>query len=535
MKAPLFFLLLLFLSTGLQADDRPNIFFFFADDWGKYASIYQDPEVPSFNDALNTPAIDRIGKEGVVFENAFVNVASCGPCRASLATGRYFWNCGSGAFLKGKEGDWPEQENPFRTLPKFVDLLRTSGYFAQKSQKTFSFKPSKPTPAWTEFGKPPYERYGLYVGAAGDEAERRKRHDEIVQNSRLEMQRVLKGTPEGTPFFFVFGSINVHRPYLPDSGMDLWGIDPDSLEGLIPPFLPDEHDIRRDFSDYLGEVQGLDLMLGAMIDELEKAGELDNTVVILSGDHGIPGVPRGKTNCYDLATRVPMIVRWPAEIPAGRRVEDFVSVTDVGPTLLELAGVETSLPLDGKSFLPQLTSSESGWIDGERDFVVIGRERHVPTARTDFLPYPMRAIRSKDFLYIRNFKPDRWPQGIPGQFSKVTDSETLYEMGTETRTGYSDLDGGLTKAYLLSHQNSSGVSDSIAMTLKPRPEEELYSLSDDPHHLTNLVGDEDHRDALEFFRDQVDTLMNDTNDTNDPRLTDAFDAAPWVTPEDANL
>ncbi|MEM1441060.1 MAG: sulfatase-like hydrolase/transferase, partial [Verrucomicrobiota bacterium] len=269
----------------------------------------------------------------------------------------------------------------------------------------------------------------------------------------------------------------------------------------------------------------------AMIDELEKAGELDNTVIILSGDHGIPGVPRGKTNCYDLATRVPMIVRWPAGVPAGRRVEDFVSVIDVGPTLLELAGIETDAPWDGRSFLPQLTSTESGWIDEERDYVVIGRERHVPTARTGLLPYPMRAIRSKDFLYIRNFKPDRWPQGIPGQFAEIEDSETLYEMGTETRTGYSDLDGGLTKAFLVAHQESSEVSDSIALTLSPRPKEELYSFSDDPHNLVNLAGDETHRETLESYRNRIDTLMEKTDD---PRLTDAFDEAPWVTPEDVN-
>ena len=526
-------LLSLVFSGGLTichaADERPNILFFFADDWGRYASIYSDPETPSLSDVLDTPNIDRIGKEGVVFENAFVNVASCGPCRASLATGRYFWNCGSGAFLKGKEGDWKGQDNPFRTLPKFVDLLRESGYYAQRSQKTFSFKPSKPTKNWTAFGKVPYERYGLYVGTAANEEERKKRHDEVVTNSRKEMQRMLEATPEDKPFFFVFGSINVHRPYTPDSGANLWDIAPDSLQGLIPPYLPDEHDIRRDFSDYLGEVQALDLMLGAMLEELERSGQLDNTVVILSGDHGIPGVPRGKTNCYDLATRVPMIVRWPAGIPAGRRVEDFVSVTDVGPTLLELAGVETAGPMDGRSFLPQLTSGKSGWIDPARDYVVIGRERHVPSARPGALPYPMRAIRSKDYLYIRNFKPERWPQGYPGVFAETDDSAALYELGKETRGGYSDLDGSLTKAFLMAHRTSSEAADAISLTLKQRPSEELYDSTVDPHHMKNLATDPGSRATLESFQNRLDKLMQDTED---PRLIDAFDREPWVAPGD---
>ncbi len=175
--------------------------------------------------------------------------------------------------------------------------------------------------------------------------------------------------------------INVHRPYAFDSGKNFWGIEPDSLQGLIPPFLPDVHDVRRDFSDYLGEVQAVDLMLGAMLDELAAQGKLDNTLIMISGDQGIPGVPRGKTNYYDLSLRVPLMVRWLDHIPAGRRVKDFVSVMDIGPTLMEMAGIESLDSMDGKSFYPQLTSKKSGWIDEARDSVVIGRERHFHSAR----------------------------------------------------------------------------------------------------------------------------------------------------------
>jgi len=527
-RAPLAFALLLILLSSLEAkDERPNIFFFFADDWGRYASLYSDPEKPSLSDVLDTPNIDRIGNEGVIFQNAFVNVASCGPCRATLATGRYFWNCGSGAFLNGKASDWKGHENSMTTLPKFVDLLRKSGYYAQKSQKTISFTPSKPTPEWKEFGKIPYERYGLYVGTAADEAERQQRHDEVVENSRREMQRVLTGTPGDQPFFFIFGSINVHRPYTPDSGEKLWGIEPDSLEGLIPPFLPDEDDVRRDFSDYLGEVQALDLMLGVMIEELEKAGELDDTLIILSGDHGIPGVPRGKTNCYDLATQVPLLVRWPERIPAGRRVDDFVSVLDIGPTLLDLAGVEPPATIDGQSFLEQLFSDGRGWIDPTRDSVVIGRELHVHSSRPGNLPYPMRAIRTKDHLYIRNFKPHRWPQGDPFDTATTDHSDELYEMGKETYSGYRDLDGSLTKAFLLGHRTSSGAADSINLTLNKRPGEELYDLRNDPHQMNNLAGKSEAKEIQKSLRDRADSLMQETND---PRLIDAFDAAPWIDP-----
>ena len=520
------FLGLSILST--KAEDPPNIFFFFADDWGRYAGVYADPDQASPNDLIETPSIDRIGREGVIFDNAFVPVASCGPCRASLATGRYFWNCGSGAFLNGKASDWKGVENPMQRLPKFGDLLREEGgYFVQKSRKTFAFDNSPPTRAWREFGPVNYERYGLYVGAAKDEAERRKRHNEVVLNSRREMQRVLVGTPEGQPFFFVFGSINVHRPYVPDSGEALWGIDPDALKGRIPAFLPDVDDVRRDFADYLGEVLALDLMLGIMLEELEKAGELDNTVVILSGDHGIPGVPRGKTNCYDLATRVPMLVRWPEKIPAGRRVSDFVSVMDVGPTLLEVAGVEVPESMDGRSFAPQLFSEASGWVDSKRDRVVIGRELHYHTAREGNLPYPMRAIRTKNHLYIRNFKPERWPMGDPYGADEITDPKALYQSGLNTVPAYRDLDGSLTKAWMMRHQASAEGEAAMTLTLGKRPTEELYEIESDPHHLVNLAKREAAREVLEELRGEIDGIMSRTKD---PRLTDAFDALPWVVP-----
>ena len=161
-------------------DQRPNILFFFADDWGRYASIYAEKDKLSLNDVISTPNIDRIGREGVVFENAFVPVASCSPCRASLATGRYFWNCGSNAFLNTKGSNWDGCDNPMETLPKFGDLLRDCGYFVQRSRKTFAFTQSRSNSAMKRFGKVPYERYGLYVGTATNEQERQQRHDEVV-------------------------------------------------------------------------------------------------------------------------------------------------------------------------------------------------------------------------------------------------------------------------------------------------------------------------------------------------------------------
>ncbi len=523
MKLPLLILTVLGGTLLGATPPRPNTLFFFVDDWGRYASCYAEEGGPSLNDIVKTPHFDRIGREGVIFENAFVPVSSCGPCRASLATGRYFWTCGSGAFLNGKASDWTAHENPFTSMKKFPDLLRESGYLARKQVKTITFNESKPTPVEKGMPRVDYQRYGLYVSEATDDAERAKRIEATLNHPRYEMRRVVKAAQSvAKPFFFIYGTINVHRPYTADSGEKLWGIDPDSLKGRIPKFLPDVEDVRRDFADYLGEVQAADAMLGVMLDELEKAGQLDNTLVILSGDNGIPGIPRGKTNCYDLSVRAPMMARLPSTIPGGRRVNDFVSVMDVGPTLLDLAGLPVPADMNGRSFLKQLTSDQEGWIDETRDWVVVGRELHFHTARDGNLPYPMRAIRTRDHLYIHNFKPDRWPNGAP---YNLNDKSTADDYEKLEDAPYRDLDASLTKSWLIDNRAATDAKDAIEMTLGKRPPEELYAIQDDPDSLTNLAGQPAAEAKLKELRDRLDEIMLKTSD---PRLTDAFDRLPYI-------
>ncbi len=518
-------IILYVLGAPSQAADRPHILFFFVDDWGRYASVYADPAQPSLNDIVKTPNFDRIGRQGVVFNNAFMHVSSCTPSRASLTTGRYFWNCGSHAFLHAGASDWSKHTDPYSSMTKFPDLLRESGYYARKSQKTIDFSESKPGTGGKDVASVKYQRYGQYVSQSLNDADRAKRIEETLAHPRLEMRRVLRGRPAEQPFFFVYGTINVHRPYQADSGSKLWGIDPDLLKGRLPKFLPDVVDARRDFADYLGEVQAADAMLGAMLDELETAGELEKTLVILSGDNGIPGVPRGKTNCYDLSVRAPLLIRWPASIPAGRRVDDFVSLLDIGPTLLEVAGLPIPTEMNGRSFYRQLLSSEGGWIDPQRDSVVVGRERHVDQARLGNLPFPMRALRTKDFLYIRNFKPDRWPVGDPDhieQFRDWNDNER------HAKGPYRDIDESLTKAWLINNRHVSEAAYAIELTLNKRPFEELYELATDPDQLDNIAELPTAVATKTQLSKKLDALLESSQD---PRLSDAFDSLPYVSPE----
>ncbi|QDS94035.1 Arylsulfatase [Roseimaritima multifibrata] len=525
---PKLFLLLIVLcgsTPAIAEDSRPNILFYFVDDWGRFANVYASPETPSLNDLLETPNFDRIAREGVRFNNAFVPVSSCGPCRASLVTGQYFWNCGSGAFLNGRASDWKTTPNPFRSMTYFPDLLRESGYMARRAIKTIHFTASKPTKAERSLPQQPYRRYGLYVSEAKTEAETQQRIEETLNHPRYEMRRVLRSSAAlDQPFFFVYGTINVHRPFAPDSGEKQWGIDPDSLKGLIPRFLPDVHDVRRDFADYLGEVQAADAMFGTMLDELDAAGQLDNTLIIITGDNGIPGVPRGKTNCYDLSVQAPLMVRWPGKVKAGRTVDDFVNVMDIGPTLLEASDLEIPKSMDGKSFLRQLLAEESGWINPQRNQVVIGRELHFHSARDGNLPYPMRAIRTPEYLYIRNFKTNRWPNGAPYNIEDI-DSAGNYDRLAESP--YRDLDASLTKAWLLANRDTQQASQSLEQTLGKRPGEELYRVTDDPDQLDNLA---DQAEYAEVKSELASRLMTVLRDSKDPRLNDDFDRPPYVIP-----
>lgn len=520
-------LLGLLTSTALVAADpaparRPNILFFFVDDLGRYASLYAKPGQPSLNDIVKTPNFDRIGREGVVFDHAFVHVSSCTPSRASLTTGRYFWNCGSGAFLQAYTSNWRDYPDPLPAMVKFPDLLRESGYYARKSIKTIPFKdsPVARQPA-TPIPNAPYQRYGLHVSEAKTPEDRARRIEETLAHPRLEMRRVLQTRAADQPFFFIYGTINVHRPYAVDSGSRLWGIQPDSLKGLLPKFLPDVDDTRRDFADYLGEVQAADAMLGVMIDELAAAGELDRTLIIVTGDNGLPGVPRGKTHCYDLSAAAPLMVRWPEKIPAARRVDDFVSVLDIGPTLLEMAGLPVPGAMVGRSFARQLTSPQSGWIDPQRDWVVIGRESHVSAARAGNLPYPMRAVRTKDYLYIRNFKPERTPSGDAYDLEQFT---AFDDYTRNAEAPYRDMDASLTKAWLLRHRHDDGRA-SFELTLGLRPAEELYAVTTDPDSLHNLANDPAAASVKARLAAQLQQIMESSQD---PRLTDAFDRPPYV-------
>jgi arylsulfatase A-like enzyme len=516
------------LSVALHAAEaRWNILFVFADDWGRYASAYARVDRrPSINDVVKTPNVDRVAREGVLFRNAFVNAPSCTPCRSSLLSGRYFFNTGRAAILNGAVWDG--------SIPTFPLLLRDAGYHIGKSYKVWS----PGTPVDAPFGEQryAYEKAGRAPNNFSEEVTTRLEQGMSLAAARAEVLSQVRGNfadflaarKSGQPWLYFFGTTTTHRTWIKGSGKRLWGIEPAALEGRMPKFMPDVPEVREDVADYLGEVQAVDAYVGELLEQLEKSGEADRTRVVLSGDHGMPGVPGGKCNLYDHGVGVTLVVRVPRG-KGGRVVDDFVRLPDLAPTFMEVGGVRPPSGLYGRSLLPVLQSAASGQVDPSRTWVITGRERHVATAREGNLPYPMRALRTREFVYIRNFAPDRWPMGSPGG---VTDSAPPEpgELERNTYAAFADMDASPTKAWLLAHRNEASWKWHYGFAFGKRPAEELYDLARDPEQVRNVAADPAYAARRKELSER---LMKMLADAGDPRVTGdgrTFDRTPFTDP-----
>jgi len=448
---------------------RPNVLFCIADDWGwPHAGAYGDPVV-------RTPTFDRLAREGVLFENAFVTAPSCTPCRNSILTGQWHWRLGQGADL------WSTLDPKFPVYPL---LLEEAGYFAGHWRK-----------AW----------------GPGDWRALGRRHDPAGPNFKSYAD-FLKKRPRDKPFCFWLGTSDPHRPYVWQSGARS-GIEIGRIE--LPADLPDHETVRHDVADYYFEVQRFDRDVGAALKLLEASGELDNTIIAMTGDHGMP-FPRHKCQLYDSGTHVPLAVRWGAEVEGGRRVTDFVSLADLAPTFLEAAGATIANQMTGRSLLDVLRSGRSGRVDPSRDHVLTGRERHGQSQeKPNPGGYPMRAIRTDDFLYIRNFTPDRWPGGCP-------DADKAFG-----GRPYGDCDGSPTKDFVIEHRDDPRYRRFYQLAFDKRPAEELYDLQQDPDQLSNVA---DRPEYAEVKARLAERLADELEATADPRVIgggEAFDHYPY--------
>ncbi len=515
------------VTLARAAETRPNILFCFADDWGRYASIYAKVDSrPSINQAIKTPNIDRVAREGALFKNAFVNSPSCTPCRSSLLSGQYFFRTGRGAILHGAQWD--------ASIPSYPLLLRDAGYHLGKSYKVWG--PGTPLDAPYGGQRHAYEKAGNGFNNFSENATKLVRNgltfeaakEQLLGQVRANFEAFLADRKPDQPFCFWFGPTHTHRAFEKGSGQALWGIDPDSLKGKLPKFMPDVPEVRADITDYMGEIQALDAGIGVLLQHLEAIGELDKTLVVLSGDHGTPGVPGSKCNLYDHGVGVALMARGPG-VKGGRLVDDFVNLMDIAPTFLEAGDVKPPDVMTGRSFLNVLRSEKSGLVDPTRTYVVTGRERHVAAAREDHLPYPHRALRTEEFLYIRNFAPERWPMGSPN-FENKADMPSRQALEKDTYAAFGDMDASPTKAWLVRQYAEPQWQWHYDYAFGKRPGEELYDLKNDPDQIHNVAADPAFATTKKKLSER---LLKVLVEAKDPRITGdglTFERPPFTNP-----
>jgi len=441
-------LLMSMVATNIYAGDRPNILFAISDDqsW-PHASAYG-------SQLVNTPAFDRVAEEGVLFHNAFAPAPQCSPTRASILTGRNPWQNGDAAV----HGTAIPAD-----IPLYTRLLEEAGYHVGMTGK-----------GWAP---------GLVQGhnPAG------KNYD--GEDYVMAFRSFLEARKPGQPFSFWYGAKEPHRGYRKGSGLEA-GKTLESVE--VPRFLPDDESIRSDFLDYAVEIEHFDTQLGQMLKILEEIGELDNTIVVVTSDNGMPW-PRAKANIYEYGVHMPLAVRWGRQAPANRDVIDLVSLTDLAPTFLEAAGLSVPGGMSGRSLVNLLKSKESGLVDKTRTEVFFGMERHTPYVRENDVGYPGRGIRTHEYLYIRNFKPDRWPEG-----------DTFFGAG-----------GSSARTLFIQNANDPGIQKYIRLSWAKRPAEELYDIRSDPDCIRNLIADPQHAAAASELRERLSNILMKQGD---PRM-----------------
>ncbi len=441
---------------------RPNILFCIADDWGwPHAGAY------GAGKWIKTPNFDRVAREGVLFSNCFTSNPKCCPCRASIVAGRNTWEM--------KEAvnhivNWPKE---FISYP---DLFAKAGYHVGFTGK-----------GW---GPGDYKSAGRKHNPAGPNYDKFISRSPISGISNKDYARnfidnfMARRPSKDTPFCFWLGTHEPHRSYEDGAGVragkNIKDVD-------LPAFYPDNSKIRSDMLDYAVEVEHFDSHVGRVLDYLEMTGELDDTIVFVTSDHGMP-FPRVKGQIYEFGFHLPFAVRWGAKVKANRTIDDFINVRDFAPTFLEAAGLPKHKQITGTSFLDLLLSKKSGTIDpSKRNIMLVGKERHDIGRPYDW-GYPVRAIRTTELLYIHNYEPSRWPVGNP-------------------ETGYRNCDGSPTKSLL------TGKFDKwYRLNFGMRPEHELYRIKSDPACIENLASDPYFAVTIKKLQTQMETLLKKEGD-----------------------
>ena len=428
------------LTLPVVADepDVPNVILFIADDMAvEDCGAYGHPRI-------RTPNIDALARSGMKFTNAFLTTSSCSPSRCSILTGRYPHSTG---------GHQLHLPLPLSQVT-MSERLGAAGYHTAAAGKWHLGKAAK-----TKF--------------------------DVVRPKINTWVQTLKDRPRDKPFFMWFAFVDPHRPYRPGA----IPVPHKAQDAVVPPFLPDVPETRKDLALYYDEIARMDGVIGRVLAELDAQGETDNTLVLFLSDNGRP-FPRCKTTLYDSGIKTPLLVRMPGVITPGSVCHSIVSSVDLAPTILDLCGVRRPKTFQGRSFVPLLT----------RPSTTIRRYAYAEHNWHDFDDHG-RSVHSVRFNYIRNYYTD-----IPG-------------------TPPADAIRSITFQAMIRLRDAGGLSDhQKGCFVRPRPSEELYDLENDPFELQNLAGVRKYEAVLRQMREALGAWETETEDVvPKQRRPDEFD------------
>ncbi len=460
-------------QTGFQRKvpaKQPNILFLIADDAGIDFSAYGISYV-------NTPSFDRIAREGLLFNKAYTPNAKCAPSRSCILTGRNSWQLEAAA---NHNIYFPAQ---FKTFP---EALHSNGYEVGYTGKGYG-----PGIALSYDGSRRDLLVKHYDTFRVQAPTKEIANTDYVANFKHFQQLRNKDKP----WFFWVGFKEPHRAYEYGSGASIGKKSTGSIK-KVPGYFPDTDTVRNDLLDYAFEIEYMDKQVEKILQYLTESGELENTIIVYTSDHGMP-FPRVKGNQYENANHIPMAIMWKNGIKnANRKIDDYVSFIDLAPTFLQAAGISpvssAMHPFAGKSLFNIFSSSNSGQVQPSRDFVLVGQERH-DVGRPNDVGYPIRGLHKKGMLYLINYEPGRWPVCNP-------------------ETGYLNTDGSPTKTFIL-NQRRSGVDKTYwKFCFGHRVAVELYDVKKDPDCLVNLAGKLQYRNTEAAMKNEMETKLKAEGD-----------------------
>lgn len=460
-------------ASSIGTTSRPNILFCIADDASfPYLSAYGCKWV-------KTPAFDRVAKEGVLFTNAYTCNAKCSPSRASILTGRNSWQ------LKEAANHSPYFPSEFKSI---VESLDENGYNVGFTGKGWA--PGDP-------GKINGEPRKL-TGKSYNQLKKVPPAEFISPTDYSANFSAFLTENNGKPWFFWYGGHEPHRAYEYGAGIKKGHKNLTEID-KVPTFWPDNDTIRTDILDYAFEVEYFDSELGKILDILAKSGQLENTLIVVTSDNGMP-FPGIKGQEYEMSNHLPLAMMWKKGInKSGRVVNDMVRFIDFAPTFAELAGIDwaksgmRSTP--GRSLTDILFSEKDNTVSKTYDHVLIGKERH-DVGRPNDQGYPIRGIVKDGFIMLRNFEPERWPACNP-------------------ETGYLNCDGSPTKSFILNMRRQGKTDFFWKYSFDKRPPIEFYDIRKDPLCMTNLAGDDRY---LQLISQMEKQMTEELKSQGDPRM-----------------